>query len=165
MMSTVEEGTKHVKSLRKRPKQSKKKDEQKHKPFKGQATKVLRIPAIFHHYNMQMGAVDGFDHLTAMCAGLRRVKRGAWQALDHWLLRAVLANIYSVCQLVLGADKVTPAFRSQKEVRVRIFHGLIEAAYRHPIGDEKASNVPPHHSAHPPFRHPRLAHRHSYLPS
>ena len=96
MMSTVEEGTVDVEVERRRPKQRKKKEEQKHKPFKGQATKTLRIPAIFYHYNMLMGAVDVFDHLTAMNAGLRRVRRGAWQALEHWLLRTVLANTYAI---------------------------------------------------------------------
>ena len=133
MMSTVYEGTEYVENLRRRPRQGKKKEEQKHKPFQGQATKILRIPAIFHRYNMLMGAIDIFDHLTAMNAGMRRVRRGAHQALEHWILRGILANTYVVGQMVLGANKTRPVMRSQKEWRIRIFHGCIEAANRTPL--------------------------------
>lgn len=100
MMSTVKDGTKKVKSLRKRPKQRKQKEEQKHKPFKGQPTAELEIPELFDMYNYNMGPVDGFDHLCAMNSGLRTIKRGAWQALEHWLLRLVLVNTYVIGQIV-----------------------------------------------------------------
>jgi hypothetical protein len=61
-----------------------------------------------------MGAVDGFDHLTAMNSGLRRVKRGAHQALEHWLLRTVLVNTYVIAQIWLREEELVK-LRSQVE--------------------------------------------------
>ncbi|KAL5313157.1 hypothetical protein ACEPPN_018890 [Leptodophora sp. 'Broadleaf-Isolate-01'] len=105
MMSTVMDGTKDVIVFRKRPKQGKKTEEPKHKPFKGQPTAELSIPECFDFYDRQMGPIDGFDHMTAMNSGLRRVRRGAWQALEHWLLRAILANTYVLAQNWLREDE------------------------------------------------------------
>src|SRR5687768_13063729 len=98
MMSTVYNGKEDVISCRKRPKQTKKYEEEKHKPFKGQATADLPIPACFEFYNQEIGPIDYFDQLTSSLSGLRRVRRGAWRALEHWLLRAVLANTYVIAQ-------------------------------------------------------------------
>jgi hypothetical protein len=63
-------------------------------------------------YNYHMGAVDGFDHLTAQNPGLRTVRRGGAQALEYWLLRTVLVNCYL---LALCSDVPEPrqvSFRS-----------------------------------------------------
>ena len=57
-MSTVEGGIESVESLRTRPKQGKKREEQKYKPFKGQPTAILEIPKIADGYNNNMGVVD-----------------------------------------------------------------------------------------------------------
>lgn len=126
-MSTALDGTNNVKSLRKRPKQGKKKEEQKHKPFKGQPNAELEIPDITDGYNNNMGYVDGFDHLTAMNSGLRRVRKDAWQALEHWLLRGVLVNTYVIGQIWRREEELAK-LRSQPEWREAIIEGLIEAS-------------------------------------
>lgn len=127
MMSTVLDGTEHVESLRKRPKQGKKKEQEKHKPFFGQPRALLAIPKIFDLYNWNMGPVDGFDHLTANNAGLRPVVRGCSQALEHWILRGVLANTYVVAQVWRRENDMTP-LRSQKDWRRDIIAGLLKKA-------------------------------------
>ena len=68
-------------------------------------TAELPIPECFDFYNQQMGPIDGFDQLTSSYSGLRRVRRGAWQALEHWLLRAVLANTYVLAQIWLREEE------------------------------------------------------------
>lgn len=128
-MSTVKEGTKCVKTVRTRPKQGKKREEQKHKPFKGQPTAILEIPDLTDCYNNNMGAVDGFDHLTAMNSGLRCVKRGAAQAVEHWLLRTVLVNTYVVGQIWRRENELVK-LRSQVEWRDAVIEGLLEASQR-----------------------------------
>ena len=94
--------------------------------MKGHPTAELEIPDITDGYNNNMGYVDGFDHLTAMNAGLRRVKRGVWQALEHWLLCTVLVNIYIIAQVWLRESERVK-LRSQVEWRLRIVEGLLEA--------------------------------------
>jgi hypothetical protein len=72
-----------------------------------------------------MGAVDEFDHLTAQNAGLREVKRGGHQALEHWLLRTVLVNCYL---LALCGDIPEPrqiSFRSQQDFRKQLVGALL----------------------------------------
>ncbi|KAG9243025.1 hypothetical protein BJ878DRAFT_576918 [Calycina marina] len=80
-----------------------------------------------------MNAVDVFDQLSFYNPGLRRVKRGAHQAVEHWLLRVVLENTYTIAQMVLGEDHIRPAMRNQKAWRDRIIDGLLAAANREPI--------------------------------
>lgn len=118
-------GTKSVKTIRKRSKQGKKKEDKKHEPFEGQPTKELEILEIFDCYNYQMGLVDGFDHLAAMNSGLRRVKRVAWQALEHWILHAVLVNTYVIAQISLREEELT-SLRSQVKWREGIIAGLLD---------------------------------------
>ena len=82
-----------------------------------------------------MGAVDEFNHLTAQNTGLRHVARGGAQALEHWLLRAVLV---SCCLLALCSDVPKPrqiSFRSQQDFRKQLVGALLA------IG--KDSNISP----------------------
>lgn len=137
MMSTVLDGKQDVMSLRKRPKQGQKQMEKKHLPFMGQSTAELPIPDIFDFYKNHMGSVDGFDHLSAMIAGLRRIKRGAWQALEHWLLQVVLVNTYVIAQ-IWRRENDLPKLRSQVVWREAIVEGLLEAA------KEAAKSTPVH---------------------
>lgn len=69
------------------------KEAETYKLFKGQATKVLCILAIFNSYNFQIGIVDRLNHLTVLNSRLCHVKREAWQALEYWLLCTALANL------------------------------------------------------------------------
>jgi hypothetical protein len=72
-----------------------------------------------------MGAIDEFNHLTAQNTGLRHVKRGGAQALEHWLLRTVLVNSYL---LALYSDVPEPRqinFRSQQDFRRQLVGALL----------------------------------------
>jgi len=94
MMSSVWSGDQRVIRLRKRPKETSSKAKTARVPFGKDAVKELSIPAIADGYNYHIGAVNEFNHLTAQNAGLRYIKRGGHQALEHWLLRTVLVNYY-----------------------------------------------------------------------
>ncbi|KAG9227956.1 hypothetical protein BJ875DRAFT_390402, partial [Amylocarpus encephaloides] len=78
IMSTVLDGSGETKRLRKRPKQGKKRPEQKHLPFGSEPRKLLNIPTCFDEYNHNIGAVDGFDQLVVIDPRLRVIKRGTW---------------------------------------------------------------------------------------
>ncbi|KAG4431647.1 hypothetical protein IFR05_012870 [Cadophora sp. M221] len=102
---------------RKRPKETSSKAKTSRLVFGDKAEKELFIPAVADGYNYGMGAVDDFDHLTAQNAGLRHIERGGHQAIDHWLLRMVLANCYL---LASASDVPLPRqinFRNQKDFR------------------------------------------------
>jgi hypothetical protein len=117
MMSSFISGNECILRLRKRPKETSSKAKTIRIPFGNQAIKVLSIPVIADGYNYYMGAVNEFDHLTAQNTGLRHVKRGGHQALEHWLLRTVLINCYL---LALCSDIPEPravSFRSQSDFR------------------------------------------------
>jgi hypothetical protein len=75
-----------------------------------------------------MGAVDEFDHLTAQNAGLRPVRRGGHQAIEHWLLRTVLVNCYLLALCNKKADSDLPSsinFRSQQDFRIKLIGSLL----------------------------------------
>jgi hypothetical protein len=125
MMSSVWSGDQKVSRLRKRPKETSSKAKTAREPFGDDAIKELFIPAIADGYNYHMGAVDEFDHLTAQNAGLRHVRRGGAQALEHWLLRTVLVNSYL---LALCSDAPEPRqinFRSQQDFRRQLVGALL----------------------------------------
>jgi hypothetical protein len=113
MMSFVLSGAERVVRLRKRPKETSSKAKTSRVPFREEAIKELSIPVIADAYNYHMGAVDEFDHLIAQNPGLRLVRRGGSQALEHWLLRIVLVNCYllALCSDVPESRQVS--FRSQ----------------------------------------------------
>jgi Transposase IS4 len=124
MMSSVLSGDEQVKRFRKRPKETSSKAKTSRVPFGEEAIKELSIPVITDEYNHQMGAVDEFDHLTAQNPGLRPVRRGGSQALEHWLLRTVLVNCYL---LALCSDVPEPrqvSFRSQQDFRKQLISSL-----------------------------------------
>jgi hypothetical protein len=76
-------GDEKVLRLRKRPKETSSKAKTSRAPFGHDAIKELLIPAIADGYNYHMGAVNEFDHLIAQNTGLRHVRRGGAQALEH----------------------------------------------------------------------------------
>ncbi len=117
MMSSFISGDERILRLRKRPKETSSKSKTARIPFGNQAIKVLSIPTVADGYTYHMGAIDEFNHLTAQNAGLRHVRRGGYQALDHWLLRTILINCYL---LALCSDIPKPrqvSFRSQQDFR------------------------------------------------
>jgi hypothetical protein len=58
--------------------------------------KVLDFPTAAFEYNYGMRALDEFDQLINKNRGLRQVRRGGHQAIEHWLLIAVLSNCYQL---------------------------------------------------------------------
>ena len=128
IMSSVLSGDERVVRLRKRPKETSSKSKTSRVPFGDEAIKELSIPTIADAYNYHMGAVDEFDHLTAQNPGLRPVRRGGSQALEHWLLRTVLVNCYL---LALCSDAPEPrqvSFRSQQDFRKQLIGSLSSMA-------------------------------------
>ena len=128
MMSSVLSGDEMVVRLRRRPKETSSKAKTSRVPFGEDAIKELNIPTIADAYNYHMGAVDEFDHLTAQNPGLRCVRRGGSQALEHWLLRTVLVNCYL---LALCSDVPEPrqvSFRSQQDFRKQLVGALLAMA-------------------------------------
>jgi len=124
-MSTVYTGKETIVRNRKRPKATSSKAKTARAPFGNQPTKDLSIPVLVNDYNHQIGAVDEVDHLTAQNAGLRLIRRGGAQALEHWLLRVSLTNSYL---LSLYSDVPEPRqvkFRSQKDFRQKLIQSLL----------------------------------------
>ena len=107
-----------ITKLRKRPKLTSSKAKSSRKPFGSLARKVLDIPVLYDEYNHNMGAVDEHDNMSSRNAGLRPIRRGGHQALDHWLLRVALVNSYllSLLDREEGAKREVD-FRSQKDFR------------------------------------------------
>jgi Transposase IS4 len=125
MMSSVLSGDEKVVRLRKRPKETSSKAKTSRVPFGREPVKELSIPAIADEYNYHMGAVDAFDQLTGQNSGLRPVRRGGHQALEHWLLRTVLVNCYllALCNDVPEPRQIS--FRSQQDFRKQLAQSLL----------------------------------------
>ena len=128
MMSTVYSGEETILRQRRRPKQGQKKEMAKHAPFKGKAAAMLAIPICFDQYNQHMGQVDNFDQLTSSCPGWRPIRRGGWQAIEHWLLLVVLINTYVIVQQARKASDILKSLRNQQEHREAIYEGLLKLA-------------------------------------
>jgi hypothetical protein len=107
MMSTVYDANGRVTSIRKRPKATSTSAKTARKPFGDQVTKELEIPEPYYAYNHYMNGVDIADQLAASNSGKRRIRRGAWQALDQWLLVTVLVNTYLIafCNISLRLSR------------------------------------------------------------
>jgi len=136
MMSTVMSGDKKVLCRRKRPKETSSKAKTPRVPFEdGEAEKDLWIPAVADFYNHLMGAVEVVDHLTAMNSGLRHVKRGGHQALEHWLFLVALVNSYLLSYMseVPDPDNRPINFRSQQDFRRQLIAALVQLSKASPI--------------------------------
>ncbi len=82
-MSSVLSGDERVVRLRKRPKETSFKAKTSRVLFGREPVKELSIPVIADEYNYHMGACNEFDQLTVQNLGLRPVRRGGSQALEH----------------------------------------------------------------------------------
>ena len=124
-MSTVYDGKSKVTRVRKRPKKTSSKAKTAQEPFGYQPTKELEIPELYDCYNHNMLAIDLADQYAGSNGGKRRIRRGAWQALDQWLLITVLVNTYLV-SFYSDIDGERPInFRSQRDFRIQIIEGLL----------------------------------------
>jgi hypothetical protein len=125
-MSTVFDGKEEVIRNRRRPKATSSKAKTARVPFGSESRKDLPIPVLFDEYNHQIGAVDRADQLFAVHSGLRIIRRGGSEAVEHWLLNTVLVN----CNLLSlnSAREATPDinFRSQKHFRLQLISSLLE---------------------------------------
>jgi hypothetical protein len=131
--STVMDGEHQTLRNRKRPKETSSKAKTARKPFGDQPRKDLWIPAVFDKYNYNMNAVDRFDSLTANNSGLRPVRRGGWQAIEHWLLRVALVNSFLVSFLSDVPGKGNISFRSQQDFRIQLVQSLLDKGKNMPL--------------------------------
>ena len=69
--------------------------------------------------------IDTADQLSSSNAGRRRIKRGAWQALDQWLLTVVFVNCYLLSRYSDIDGKREVNFRSQADFRNQIIQALL----------------------------------------
>jgi hypothetical protein len=128
MMSTTMDGNDTVMKERKRPKKTSSKAKTARVPFGNLPKKVLLIPVVFDQYNFNMLQVNEFDHMATTNPGLRAVRRGGYQSIEHWLLRVVLINTYL---LALHSNVESPRnvkFCSQQEFRIHIINALLHMA-------------------------------------
>jgi hypothetical protein len=100
---------------RKRPKETSSAARTARKPFGNSPIKNLRIPTVYNDYNHNMGGVDIADQLREGMSGLRRIRRGGWRALWHFILNLTLVNSF----LLSG-------FKSQFEFRNALIRQLLE---------------------------------------
>ena len=55
----------------------------------------------------------------------RRIRRDAWQALEHWLLSIVLVNTYLVSLYSNIDEEKEVKFQNQRDFRMQIIKGLL----------------------------------------
>ena len=132
-MSTVHDRISKVTRVRKRPKKTSSKAKTARVPFGDQPTKELEIPELYDYYNHNILAIDVTDQLAASNSGRRRIKRGAWQAIDQWLLTVVLVNCYLVAFYSDIEGERQIKFRSQQDFSMQIIDTLLEMGKDTPV--------------------------------
>jgi hypothetical protein len=90
---------------RKRPKTTFLKAKTSRVLFGNNACKVLLILKMYNEYNFNMLQVNQFNYMASQNDGLRPVRRGGYQSIEHWLLHSVLINTYL---LTLYSDVAKP---------------------------------------------------------
>ncbi|PQE33719.1 transposase IS4 domain-containing protein [Rutstroemia sp. NJR-2017a WRK4] len=123
--STVWDGKTLIERLRKRPRDISTSAKTAQAPFGGLFEKYMMIPRVFDEYNHHMGYVDRGDQLITSNAGLRRFRRGAAPALEHWLFRIVINNSYMIYNEALPTTKTTKPV-SAKGFKMAISQGLLD---------------------------------------
>jgi hypothetical protein len=129
-MSTVDDGKSKVTRLRKRPKKTSSKAKTSRVPFGDQPTKELEIPKVYDNYNHNMLSIDVADQLAGSNSGRRRIRRGAWQAIEQWLLVTVLVNSYLAAFYSEVEEERQIKFRNQHDFRIQIIEGLLAMSQR-----------------------------------
>ena len=142
IMSNCLDAEEAIERLRRRPKLTSSKAKTSRKPFGDMARKALKIPIIFNEYNFNMGAVDEHDNMASRNAGLRPIRRGGHQALDHWLLRVALVNSY-LLSLLDGEDRAEREvdFRSQKDFRQQLVTALLYRSLHGPPAPKRRISI------------------------
>lgn len=125
-MTTVIDGNQSTKALRHKPKATSTSARTARAPFgHDEYCKLMQIPTWIDTYNRNMNGVDRGDQLAAMNAGLRNVRRGGWQAIEHWLLRVVLCNCFLLAWWAGPDGPREINFRSQKDFRHQLIDSLL----------------------------------------
>lgn len=130
IQSNVLDGEGAIERKRKRPKETSSKAKTSRKKFGKHATKVLEILLLYDKYNYNMGAVDQHDNLATRNPGLRPIRRGGHQAIEHWDLRVVLVNCY-LLSLLSDFDNLRPIdFSLQSDFRTQLVEALFSKAHQ-----------------------------------
>jgi hypothetical protein len=124
--STITDGQSTITRERKRPSETSSAAKTARVPFGDSPTKKLSIPRFVDDYNHQMNAVDQADQLRSSNAGLRRIRKGGWHAIWHFLFNVVLVNSYLLSTYSTVPE--TSKFTSQKEFRIALYSALISKA-------------------------------------
>ena len=142
IMSNCLKAEELIAKLRRRPKLTSSKAKTARKPFGQLARKILDIPVLYDEYNLNMGAVDEHDNMSSRNAGLRPIRRGGHQALDHWLLRVALVNSY-LLSLLDGKEDVPKEidFRSQKDFRQQLVTALLYRGQQGPLVPKRRISI------------------------
>jgi hypothetical protein len=82
-MLTVYNKTGYVTIIQRRPKKTLTNAKTTQVLFRDQPTKELEILKVYHEYNHKMLEVNITDQLASLNSGQRRIRKGAWQAIDQ----------------------------------------------------------------------------------
>jgi hypothetical protein len=137
-MSTVIGGEGSVERQRRKPKSSSTSAKTARAPFgPDEYIKAMSIPLFYDLYNYNMNAVDRADQLAANNSGLRHVRRGGWQATEHWILRVVLCNCFILALWggPEGARQIN--FRSQVDFRNQLIDSLFSMGKEFPLSKKR----------------------------
>ena len=117
-MLTVNDRKSKVTRVRKRPKKTLSKAKTTRVPFRDQPTKELEIPKVYDYYNHNMLAVNMTDQLASLNSDHQRIRKGAWQALEQWLLVTILVNCYLVAFYIDIKEEKQIKFQNQQDFRI-----------------------------------------------
>lgn len=128
--STIHDGETKITRNRKRPSETSASAKTARKPFGDQPRKNLDIPDFDDDYNYNMGAVDRADQLRSYMGGLRRIRKGGWHAIWHFLFFTVLVN----CWKLSFHSEVDKKFKflSQREFRIALQQDLFKEGRKQP---------------------------------
>jgi hypothetical protein len=166
-MSTVNNRKSKVTRVRKRPKKTSSKAKTARVPFGDQSTKELKIPEVYDYYNYNMLAVNVADQLASSNSGHQQIRRGAWQALEQWLLVTVLVNCYLVAFYINIKEEKQIKFRNQRDFRMQLIEGLLAISqavpgpkkqrFSHSNYDDSDAQITGHHHAKMPTQRDCIA--------
>jgi hypothetical protein len=87
-------GTAHITSLRKRPAETSTAAKTARAEFGEEWIKILPIPILIDDYNQRMNGVNRGDGLRTWADGPRRIRKGSWKALWHFLWNVAVTNSF-----------------------------------------------------------------------
>jgi hypothetical protein len=154
-MSTVYNRTGRVTTVRKRPKKTSTNTKTAQVLFGDQPTKELKISEVYRKYNHKILEVNIADQLASSNSSQRRIRKGAWQAIDQWLFVSILVNSYLVAFYSKVKGKRQIKFRNQHDFRIQIIEGPLEIGkgalglrkrrFSHSNCDDSNTQITDHH--------------------